>query len=293
MEVGYSARDDYGLARIELVYRVNSGPEQRTFLKDAQGARSVRGTTLFEPITAMLTPGARVAYHIEAHDRDDVSGSKMGASRTLTLVIQNPREALDEHVEAEHAVLDKLVGTMADRIEFGEAVSESPPLERLWRWRDLHEAEESHLVLLGRLVDDQRRKASNSRTLVTALGSIADRLGRQMRDEADLLKGLRKKADQGALTSSRLNRLLPAGARHVAELESAVLLLDDLIGRQRLDDLAELGKELICWRATRQPATSRCAARSSARSASCARASRSWRARSPRSRRATRWRPTG
>ena len=244
VEVGYSARDDYGLARIELVYRVNSGPEQRTFLKDAQGARSVRGTTLFEPITAMLTPGARVAYHIEAHDRADVSGSKMGASRTLTLVIQNPREALDEHVEAEHAVLDKLVGTMADRIEFGEAVSESPPLERLWRWRDLHEAEESHLVLLGRLVDDQRRKASNSRTLVTALGSIADRLGRQMRDEADLLKGLRKKADQGARTSSRLNRLLPAGARHVAELESAVLLLDDLIGRQRLDDLAELGKEL-------------------------------------------------
>jgi hypothetical protein len=244
VEVGYSARDDYGLSRIELVYRVNNGPEQRTPLKDAQGARTVRGTTLFEPTTAMLTPGARVTYHIEAHDRDDVSGSKMGASRTLTLVIQNPREALDEHLAAEHVVLDKLVGTLADRIEFGEAVSESPPLERLWRWRDLHEAEESHLVLLGRLVDEQRRRAASSRTLVAALGGIADRLGRQMREESDLLKGLRKKADQGALTSARLNRLRPAGARHVAELESAVLLLDDLIGRQRLDDLAELGKEL-------------------------------------------------
>ncbi|MGC9983260.1 MAG: hypothetical protein ABSF35_06470 [Polyangia bacterium] len=244
VEVGYSARDDYGLARIELVYRVDSGPEQRTLLKDAQGARAVRGTTLFEPTTAMLTPGARVAYHIEAHDRDDVSGSKLGASRTLTLVIQNPREALDEHLAAEHVVLDKLVGTLADRIEFAEAVSESPPLERLWRWRDLHEAEESHLVLLGRLVDEQRRKASASRTLVAALASVADRLGRQMREEADLLKGLRKQADQGALTSTRLNRLQPAGARHVAELESVVLVLDDLIGRQRLDDLAELGKEL-------------------------------------------------
>jgi hypothetical protein len=244
VEVGYSARDDYGLARIELVYRINNGPEQRTPLKDAQGARTARGTTLFEPTTAMLTPGARVAYHIEAHDRDDVSGSKLGASRTLTLVIQNPREALDEHIEAEHVVLDKLVGTLADRIEFGDAASESPPLERLWRWRDLHEAEESHLVLLGRLVDEQRRKATSSRTLVVELGSIADRLGRQMRDESDLLKGLRNQADRGALTSARLNRLQPAGARHVAELESAVLMLDDLIGRQRLDDLAELGKEL-------------------------------------------------
>jgi len=244
VEVGYSARDDYGLSRIELVYRVNNGPEQRTLLKDAQGARAARGTTLFEPTTAMLTPGARVAYHIEAHDRDDVSGGKMGASRTLTVVIQNPREALDEHLAAEHVVLDKLVGTLADRIEFAEGASESPPLERLWRWRDLHEAEESHLVLLGRLVDEQRRRAASSRTLVAALGGIADRLGRQMREESDLLKGLRKQADQGALTPARLNRLRPAGVRHVAELEGAVLLLDDLIGRQRLDDLALLGKEL-------------------------------------------------
>jgi hypothetical protein len=33
--------------------------------------------------------------------------------------------------------------------------------------------------------------------------------------------------------------------RHVAELEAGVLALDDLIGRQRLDDLASIGKELV------------------------------------------------
>ena len=36
---------------------------------------------------------------------------------------------------------------------------------------------------------------------------------------------------------------MPA-ARHAAELERDVLLLDDLVGRQRLEDLAQLGKEL-------------------------------------------------
>jgi hypothetical protein len=246
IEVGYQARDDYGLDRIDLVYRVNDGPEQRLALKDPQGARSQRGTTLFEPATAMLTPGARVAYHIEAFDRDDVSGRKMGASRTLHLVIQNPREGVEERLAAEHLVLDKLVGTLADRIEFGDksAAPEAGAMEVLWRWRDLHDTEESHLVLLGRLVDEQRRRATGSKTLVASLGSIADRLGRQMREEADLLKGLRRHADRGTLTTSRLSKLQPAGARHITELESAVLVLDDLIGRQRLDDLAELGKDL-------------------------------------------------
>jgi hypothetical protein len=246
VEVGFHARDDYGLAKIEMVYRVNNGPEQRTVIKDGQGARSVRGTTLFEPTSAMLTPGARVAYHLEVHDRDEVSGSKMGASRTLTLMIQNPREGLDEQLAAEHVVLDKLVGTLADRIEFGEKGSnaEMAPLERLLHWREMHDTEESHLLLLGRLVDEQRRRASGSKTLVASLGNIADRLGRQMREEADLIKALRKHADRGALTPARFTRLAQAGTRHVAELESAVLVLDDLIGRQRLDDLAELGKEL-------------------------------------------------
>jgi hypothetical protein len=91
VEVAYHARDDFGLTEVALIYRVNSGPEQRTLLKNAQGAREVRGTTTFEPAGAMLTPGAQVAYHIEAKDRDEVSGSKAGISRTLYLVIQNPR----------------------------------------------------------------------------------------------------------------------------------------------------------------------------------------------------------
>jgi hypothetical protein len=246
IEVGYQARDDYGLDRIDLVYRVNDGPEQRLPLKDPQGARSQRGTTLFDPASAMLTPGSRVAYHIEAFDRDDVSGRKMGASRTLYVLIQNPREGVEERLAAEHAVLDKLLVSLADRIEFADKGlgPDAGAMEVLWRWRELHDAEESHLVLLGRLVDEQRRRATGSKTLVASLGNIADHLGRQMREETDLLKGLRKQSDRGTLTLSRVAKLQPAGARHVAELESAALVLDDLIGRQRLDDLSELGKEL-------------------------------------------------
>ncbi len=245
VEVGFQARDDFGLARLELVYRVNDGPEQRLPLKDPQGARSVRGTTLFEPSSAMLTPGARVSYRIEARDRDDVSGAKTGTSRTLQLVIHNPREHLEEKLAQQHEILDRLVGTLADRIELGDrGEPEQPPLERLWRWRELHETEESHLVLLGRLIDQLRRSATASKVLVSSLAGIADRLGKHMRDEADLLRKLRAKADMGALNPAWLGRLAPAGQQHVTELESAVLALDDLIGRQRLEDMAALGREL-------------------------------------------------
>jgi hypothetical protein len=240
VEVGYHARDDFGLAEIALVYRVNDGPEQRMLLKNAQGMREVRATTTFEPASAMLTPGARVAYHIEATDRDEVSGSKVGVSRTLTLVIQNPREDLEEHLVREREILEKLITSLADRIELESKASEEP--ERTVRLREVHDGEAASLVGLGRLVEQQRAAGGANKLLASSLAAVAIRLGKLLRDEEDVLVALAKGAGgSGALWS----RARAVASKHVAELEAGVLALDDLIGRQRLDDLASIGKELV------------------------------------------------
>jgi hypothetical protein len=57
-----------------------------------------------------LGPGARVAYRIEARDRDAVSGREGGDLAHPLLVIQNPRENLDEQLARQREILDKLLG---------------------------------------------------------------------------------------------------------------------------------------------------------------------------------------
>ncbi len=230
IEVGYSASDDYGLGAVELVYRVGDRPEQRQLLRDAHGARTAQGRTIWDPGTAGLIAGERIAYRIEAHDRDEISGAKAGSSRTLYVLIQNPHESLEDRLDRQREVLDKLVGDLADRLEH----------EDLAGLLAVHEAEESHLTLLGRLIDDDRRDATLGKALRAALAGIADRLERLLRDEAPALTALRGKPP-GTRPDTRLDAL---SAKHAAELEKDVLLLDDLIGRQRLEDLATLGKEL-------------------------------------------------
>jgi hypothetical protein len=247
VEVAYSARDDFGLGAIDLVYRVDEGPDQRIPLKTNATGRAVQGKTVFEPSASTLGPGARIAYRIEARDRDGISGPKAGSSRTLYLVIQNPRENLDEQLAREREILDRLLGSLADRLELpletqrGQAPN---ALAHLSTWLTIHETEESHLALLGRVVDEERRAGTVSKTLLASLAGIADRLGRHMRDETALLGALRGKGEDGSLSMSAFGRLQVAGAKHVAELEAATLLLDDLISRQRLEDLAALGKDL-------------------------------------------------
>jgi hypothetical protein len=266
IEIGYSASDDFGLGAVELVYRIGDAPEQRLPLRDGAGVRAVQGRTVWDPTSAGLSGAERVAYHIEAHDRDEISGPKVGSSRTLYIVIQNPHESIEDRLDRQRELLEKLIGDLADRVErdpaaLPAAVSPGPigpgaaagdlADERLAAQAAVHEAEESHLALLGQLLDQDRRNGVLSKALRTALGGIADRLEHLLREEALALGAARgngagqRQAPTGEKFGVRGRaKLAAADAHQIAELESDVLLLDDLIGRQRLEDLASLGKEL-------------------------------------------------
>jgi hypothetical protein len=233
IEIGYTASDDYGLGAIDLIYRVGDRPEQRVPLRDGGGARSAQGRTLWDPATVVTGGATRIAYRVEARDRDAVSGAKVGTSRTLYVIIQNAHETLEDRLERQRELLEKLLTDLADRLEGSEAE------DRLASAVLVHDAEEAHLTLLGQLIDEDRRAGTMGKALRNALAGIADRLEKLLREERQALAALKTKA-----TASGLARLDAAAVRHVAELETDVLILDDLIGRQRLEDLASLGKEL-------------------------------------------------
>ncbi|HEY6476870.1 MAG TPA: DUF4175 family protein [Polyangia bacterium] len=247
IEIGYTASDDYGLGAIDLVYRVGDRPEQRVPLRDGAGGRTAQGRTVWDPASVGLSGAERIAYRIEARDRDQVSGAKVGSSRTLYVVIQNPHESLEDRLERQRDLLEKLIGDLATRLEHDPTVTPPPAPgtteaaaadERVAAIAAAHEAEEAHLALLGRLLDEDRRESVLGKTLRTALAGIADRLEHLLREEAQALAALKARPTGGRA------RLDAASAKQVAELEADVLRLDDLIGRQRLEDLASLGKEL-------------------------------------------------
>jgi len=245
VEVGYSATDDYGLGEVTLVFRVGGAPEKRIVLQEATRKRQVQGSTMWDPSGESLVPGVQIAYHIEARDTDTVSGPKVGVSRTLYLVLERPRESTDESLEQQKFVQEKLLGVLADRLE-ATAVppGETPANDEFTMWQTAHDEEATQVALLAGLVDEQRRDGGASKTLLTALSKIADRLNQELKLEGVVIRQLRPRADSARLLASDLvplHRLAPA---HITMLEDVVLVLDDLIGRQRLEDLAGLGEQL-------------------------------------------------
>jgi hypothetical protein len=212
--------------------------------RDGGGARTVQGRTLWDPASVGLGNAERIAYRIEARDRDDVSPvpaggiGKSGTSRTLYVIIQNPHESLEDRLERQRELLEKFIGDLAQRLERG-AIED--PAAAIAQYVSMHDAEESHLGLLGQLIDEDRRNPTLGKALRAPLAGIADPPGAS---SARRREGRWRRSRGKATAGGPPRRLDAMSGKHVASWRTTCFLLDDLIGRQRLEDLAALGKEL-------------------------------------------------
>ena len=75
------AQDDYGVARLDLVYRVNGGAEQTLPLGQGAGSHKAGvGTHTFELEGRGLKPGDLLAYYARAREADHVGGAQQASS---------------------------------------------------------------------------------------------------------------------------------------------------------------------------------------------------------------------
>ncbi len=196
IEIGYSASDDFGVGIVELVYRAGDRPEQRVALRDgAARARSrgercgIRRRRAWAAPSASLT-GSRRAIATTCRRAGGAMG-KSGSSRTLYVIIQNPHESLEDRLERQRDLLEKLIGDLAQRPGARPAGDDAGRGAR--RLRGAHDAEESHLALLGQLIDEDRRNGTLGKTLRAALTGVADRLEHELREEAKVIAALKGK----------------------------------------------------------------------------------------------------
>jgi hypothetical protein len=108
VELDWSAEEDTGLSRVELVWRVDHGPEQRQLLfstdPSAPSIRAQKGRFVWNLAELPPPPGraeTRIAYHIEA--LDFATPVEVGRSRALSITISPLREKLVRLRDLTHA----------------------------------------------------------------------------------------------------------------------------------------------------------------------------------------------
>ncbi len=238
VELAYSVDDDYGVGDLELVWRIGVEPEARRVVRPAvKGDRAASGKFEWDLGELELKPGVRVAYHLEAKDNDDVSGPNVGTSRTYYLSMYSPREKHEAALAEQGQLLEQAATLLADRLE----VKRAEDGELVDAYNKLHAQAEALLASLAKVEQSMDADRQGSTDTKRELREMHGRLGKLTKDEEVLLSELRDRRRKSPLHGRGLDAV---NVRHVPELERDVVALDDLLGRQRLEELLHVGDEM-------------------------------------------------
>jgi hypothetical protein len=233
----WEASDDVGLARVDLVVRTPDGQQSRRRLatyEEPLWPPISGGTAPLDLASFNLARGDTVTLWLEAFDGDVVSGPNVGRSSEISITIATLAALRDRDLGALEDVLAQGIQLLADRLERPAPTSDDAA--RL-RFSALEDATGDFAVALHDHADALSRTSARSSDLAI-YREMAARV-RRLTHEERLAHGSRIAA---------IEERQAIDARATAELERDVLTLDDMLGRARVEDAAQIARELEALR---------------------------------------------
>ncbi|MBI2895783.1 MAG: hypothetical protein HYY06_19655 [Deltaproteobacteria bacterium] len=225
----WDVRDDHGLAELWAVVEIGDQHQLRRRVRSFDpAAQSASGEWALSLDEVRVAPGEAVSVRLEALDRDTVTGPNRGSSRTVTVRVASPASRHLAILEDQKILLDLVVTALAERLE--HPVPEDAPEER---FRIARAAHERVLAWIAGHREALMKDTLTSRELVGRIDAMGERLETLAAREWRL---------HGPVASR--TRRLEVDREQVKELEDDALFIEDFLGRQRLDALAELGREV-------------------------------------------------
>ncbi|ABC84034.1 DUF4175 family protein [Anaeromyxobacter dehalogenans] len=242
--IEWQAEDDVGLAEVALVVKAPAGEPQRRVLRKGDGLRRDGGTQQLALAPERLAEGEAIEYWIEAVDGDTVSGPKTAASEHQFVKVYSEAEHRRAVLERARQAFEELVALLGDRLE---TLAEGPvaTADRLPVAQQLDARTRRLSETLREAARELRRDPAGAREVAAALQNVAGNVRvaeqRVAALRAAIAQAFRVRVRPDA---SLVRNMTSADAALDATMEKGVLYLEQLLDKQRAQDLVRLAKDL-------------------------------------------------
>ncbi len=261
VELRFTARDDFGVARATLVF---TGADEQEIRLDAgsppPGARSWQHRYTWDLASVPLGERSELSYWLEVRDNDPGLGltpladppGKLARSARMRLTIRDEQREHGENLQALSDLRDAAVDLLARRMlseepglagaelpelppeveDFARPEGLSPGLRAMRAARDLLATSERLLAALRAAIDALSVDALTPPRDVATLTAIHRRLMDLQRREADVHAELPPGAEERRPIAPILKRLAGINRQQLTQLEDEIIRLDDLVDDQ-------------------------------------------------------------
>ena len=259
------AKDDYGVQKVQLVYRVESANDDvvvplRTW-NPTDTPVFIEFPWDIDPIG--LYPGDIISYHAEAIDADNVSGPNVGKSNIYSIRFPTLAELYDAVESEQEAEMQGLEALYDDQAEQSTAIDEL--LDKIRKTQELTLKDEK---LMERVLENQQQIEETAKDLIEEMKQTAEQMQKQqlfdmqtvekfqelqeLMDQAlseehkELLRKLAEALEQQEL-SEQEQKLMEANfnqERFLQQLDRLKDLYKQMILQQKLEAVANQTKEL-------------------------------------------------
>ena len=137
--------DDFGLTRLDLVWRRNDGPLTRNAIARLAGERDARIEHPWNLDEITMVPGDQISYHLELTDNDEVSGPKTTISPEFLIRFPTVEEMYAQQTQERNQGIEDTRESLEKQVELREQldrITRDIRQERGVQWEQKQEVEE-------------------------------------------------------------------------------------------------------------------------------------------------------
>lgn len=246
VEIRFSAKDDFGMSEISLVFEQENEKKTRMLNTFSKKQLQYSGAYSWSLSELRLQPDDKIAYHIEVKDNDTISGPKIGSSKTYYLEIYSSRKKHQELVQLQEALLRETLHMVSDdltkRIDDEKCTSK----DYLVMTQDgIHERAERIIGLFTDILVSMQEDTMANYSVYYSLENLKNKFRDVTEKKRTAIRQSVLSRTGSDIPTSLLNELQKVQDDEVAEVENIILFLNDLIKKQKLEEVLETGKNLI------------------------------------------------
>ncbi|MGQ3685569.1 MAG: DUF4175 family protein [Candidatus Loosdrechtia sp.] len=246
IELQYNAKDDFGISETTLVFERENERNARKIASFGKRQTEYVGAYRWSLSELDLRSEEKIAYYIEVKDNDTISGPKTGSSKIYYLEVYGFRKKHQELIHLQEMLMREMLHLLADELTRRMdderctskdylALSQEDIQVRIERINNLF------TDILAGMQEDTMANFSVYYSLENMRNKflrITDRKQRAvMRSIWD--------AYESDIPVSVLNELQKIQDEEIAGVEDIILLLNEIIEKQKVEDILDTGKNLI------------------------------------------------